>query len=688
LLPSPHRIEENEKLLNALPHPRAILRGNEARFFSVSEDRMTTGHWTTALEQLRHRLFPRAVAETPDGQLLDSFVTQGDQVAFEALVRRHGPMVLGVCQRVLRQAEDAEDAFQAAFLVLARKAGSVRPREQVGNWLYGVAYRTALKSRTAAARRRARERQVRLMTEEAVPPVRVECDWQPLLDQELHRLPARFRAAVVLCDLEGKSRKEVAQELGVPEGTLSAHLARARRLLAKRLTRQGVVLAAGGVAVLFAENAAPAAVPSSLVISTVQAAAFGAAGEAAAAGVISGQVATLTEGVLRAMFLSKLQLAIVALFVVAVAGGGLGFLTHQALADKPAADANPVKKPEADPNAKPVKKPEADAPLLGGIIKAVDLKQKTLTLAIPNKEKKETTDRTFTFAADFKVLLASDKKEAPAAGKLDDLSEGASAHLKLSADQKTVVEAVLQAPSLRGVVKAIDPAKNTLTVLAGDKKQAAEQTLTLAPDVKVQLPADKKEKEAPPEGKLADVKEGSPVVLKLSFDKKTVRSIAVEGKSIQGGVKKVDATNNTITIEVKEDGQAVEKTFTLAADASIFVPEGKKGEEAKLADLTEGAGVSLKLALDGKTVVVVSTTGSNVGGTLKGVDVGGNTITVTVKEDGGPADKTYELAKDVRVNLDGQKEAGQLTDLTMGNKVALQLSLDRKRVLSVRKAKE
>jgi small nuclear ribonucleoprotein (snRNP)-like protein len=419
--------------------------------------------------------------------------------------------------------------------------------------------------------------------------------------------------------------------------------------------------------------------------------------------VISGQVATLTEGVLRAMFLSKLQLAVVALLVAAIAGGGLGFLTHQALADKPTADANPVKKPEADPNAKPVKKPEADAnakPVkkpeadgltLGGIIKAVDLKQKTLTLAIPSKEKKETTDQTFTFAADFKVLLASDKKEAPAAGKLDDLSAGAAAQLKLSADKKAVVEATLQAPSLRGVVKAIDPAKNTLTIAAAEKKETketTEHTLTLAPDVKVVLPSEKKDKEAPAAGKLADVKAGVQVVLKLSFDKKTVRSIAVEGKSVQGGVKKVDATNKTITIEVKEDGQAVEKTFTLAADASIFVPEGKKGDEGKLADLTEGAGVSLKLALDGKTVLFVSAAGANVGGTLKGVDVGGNTITVTVKEDGGPTDKTYELAKDVRVNLDGQKEAGQLTDLTMGSKVALQLSLDRKRVLSVRMAKE
>ena len=653
---------------------------------------MTIRHWTTAWQQLRHRLFAPAGAATPDGQLVAAFIASGDQDAFEALVRRHGPMVLGVCRRVLRQAEDAEDAFQATFLVLARKAGSVRPREQVGNWLYGVAYRTALKSRTAAARRRARERQVRPMTEQA-PDVRSSADWQPLLDQELHRLPAKFRAAVVLCDLEGKSRKEAAQELGVPEGTLSAHLARARQLLAKRLSRQGVSLAASGVAGLFADHAAPAAVPSSLVISTVQAAAYGAAGEAAAAGVISGSAAALTEGVLRSMFLTKLQLTVVTLLTAAALGGGLGFLTHHALAEKPAADApvkkadadaKPVKKPEAAPDEKPVKKPEADGLTLAGVIKAVDLQKKTLTLAVPSKEKKETADHTFPFAADFKVLLGGDKKDAPAAGQLTDLGEGAGAQLKLSADKKSVVEAVLQAPTLRGVVKAIDPAKNSLTVLAGDKKQSAEQTLTLAGDVKVFLPVEKKDKEAPPAGKLTDVTEGVNVVLKLAYDKKTVRSIAVEGKSVQGGVKKVDAANNTITIVVKEDGQSAEKTFTVAADASIALPEGKKVEQAKLADLPEGAGVNLKLALDGKTVVGLAAAGTTMGGTLKGVDIGGNAITITVKEDGGPVEKTFDLAKDVRVSREGQKEAAALNDLTAGGKVVLQLSMDRKRVLSVR----
>src|SRR5947209_5026354 len=168
-----------------------------------------------------------------DGRLLESFAHRGDQAAFEALVRRHGPMVLGVCRRVLGDVHAAEDALQATFLVLVRKAASIAKRELLGNWLYGVAYRTALKAKTAAARRRAKERQVRPMPN----PGNEEEVWrelQPLLDQELSRLPDKYRIPVVLCDLQGKSRQEAARQLGCPEGTVSSRLARARVMLAKR----------------------------------------------------------------------------------------------------------------------------------------------------------------------------------------------------------------------------------------------------------------------------------------------------------------------------------------------------------------------------------------------------------------------------------------------------------------------
>src|SRR5262249_4084004 len=158
--------------------------------------------------------------------------------AFAALVRRHGPMVLGVCRRVLHNPHDADDAFQATFLVLVKKASAVVPRELVGHWLYGVAYRTALKAKTLAARRRRPERQVREMSRQPAREEEVWNDLRPLLDRELDRLPEKLRALVVLCELEGKSRKEAARQLGLAEGTVSSRLARARVLLAKRLARR------------------------------------------------------------------------------------------------------------------------------------------------------------------------------------------------------------------------------------------------------------------------------------------------------------------------------------------------------------------------------------------------------------------------------------------------------------------
>src|SRR5262249_1483282 len=145
-----------------------------------------------------------------------------DEAAFAALVRRHAPMVFGVCRRVVGHLQDAEDAFQATFLLLARKAGSITAREAVAGWLYSVAYPARLEARSASARRRTRERQVAVMPEPATEPEESLRELQRLLDRELHRLPEKYRLPVVLCELEGRSRKEVARQLGIPEGTLSS----------------------------------------------------------------------------------------------------------------------------------------------------------------------------------------------------------------------------------------------------------------------------------------------------------------------------------------------------------------------------------------------------------------------------------------------------------------------------------
>jgi RNA polymerase sigma factor (sigma-70 family) len=290
---------------------------------------MATSQMTRLIQQLRRAALLRDGVGLTDGQLLQSFLARHDEAAFEILVHRHGAMVLGVCRRVLRNADDAEDAFQATFLVLVRKAATLVARDTIGNWLYSVAYHTALKARAAACRRRAKEREM------PRPTALAESLWRdvlPLLDQELHRLPNKYREPIVLCDLEGKSRKEAARQLGWPEGTVAGRLARARAMLAERLARQGVTLSATALATALAHSAEAAAVPMPLVVSTSKAATALAAGQAAAAGVVSASVAALMEGVLQAMFLTKLKTVMAVLLTVSIVGTGVGALTIRTLA--------------------------------------------------------------------------------------------------------------------------------------------------------------------------------------------------------------------------------------------------------------------------------------------------------------------------------------------------------------------
>jgi RNA polymerase sigma factor (sigma-70 family) len=280
------------------------------------------------------RLTETAPAGEPaDAALLARFVGRRDEAAFAALLQRHGPMVYGVCRRVLGDSPDADDAFQATFLVFVRKAGSVSRPELLGNWLYGVAHRTALKARAGVARRRA---ELHPLPEVAVADPTEEAVWRdlrPVLDEELSRLPDKYRTAVVLCDLEGRTHEEAAQSLGCPRETVTTRLTRARARLRGRLLQRGLTLSGGLLAAVLAEQAAPAAVPAGLEDLTRQAALRFAAGQAA--GVVSSRVAALTGGVLQAMFWNHLIRMTVVVLGLGLMGTGAGLVGYRVLSAEP-----------------------------------------------------------------------------------------------------------------------------------------------------------------------------------------------------------------------------------------------------------------------------------------------------------------------------------------------------------------
>ncbi len=282
---------------------------------------MSTGQLEGVIYYLRKVARPHEAAGVGDAELLERFITSRDGAAFELLVRRHGPMVFGLCKRVLRNQADAEDAFQATFLVLVRKATSIRPRTQVGSWLHGVAYKTALKARAMNRKRRVKERGAAA----AQVPQAADDTWEALLeilDVELNALPEKYRIPIILCDLEGLSYREAAARLKCPQGTLSGRLTRARALLAHRVARRGAAVGTATLIALLAHNAS-ACLPPSLMTGTIRAGAALAVGRALTEAAVSTKVATLTEGVLKMVLLSKLKMVsggIVLLVAVAAAG--------------------------------------------------------------------------------------------------------------------------------------------------------------------------------------------------------------------------------------------------------------------------------------------------------------------------------------------------------------------------------
>jgi RNA polymerase sigma factor (sigma-70 family) len=332
---------------------------------------MSASHGNTLLRHVRMLAAQQATAELSDQALMQRLAAGPDAAALEALVRRHGSMVLGVCRRVLDNLHDAEDALQATFLVLIQKAATVRSPGSVSCWLHGVAYRLACRAKADAARRRAHESRAPMsvsfdpVTEISRREARVA------LDDALAGLPERYRAALIMCCLEGKGRDEAAKELHCSVNALRNRLEQGRELLRRRLARCGVTVPAALLAGMLAEGVAQAQVAAGSLpswLGTVRAACWGVETSAG----VSPQAAALAKGLTKAMLVAKVKLWLTLLLALGLMAGAAGFAVYEANEADPANRPNPPQKKPLPRQASRVEdlraakadKPESSAPYL------------------------------------------------------------------------------------------------------------------------------------------------------------------------------------------------------------------------------------------------------------------------------------------------------------------------------------
>ena len=326
----------------------------------ILESDMAANALENMMSRLRSLASLQQAGQLQDRELLERFIQQHDEAAFTAIVERHAGMVLQVCRGVLRHHQDAEDACQATFLVLVRKASSIRKLHSLASWLHGVAFRIALKLRGKIAR--SHRLQEDLQKNRPADETRFTVgELNGLVDEELERLPEKYRAPLILCYLQAKTRDEAAQALGIEPSTLKGRLEWGRKLLRQRLIRRGVAMS---LAMLFAGigQSAYAAVPASLAVTIVKSSL--AAESAVAGGLASTQAVLLAQAFLRAAFVKQLQVA-AAMLLMTISMAGTGWLVYQAM-DSGRTNPDGVKAaatPRPDENAQPEILSPEDAPL-------------------------------------------------------------------------------------------------------------------------------------------------------------------------------------------------------------------------------------------------------------------------------------------------------------------------------------
>jgi RNA polymerase sigma factor (sigma-70 family) len=610
-------------------------------------------------------------ADRGDGELLARYRTHRDPDAFGSLVRRHGPMVFGVCNRVLRDPHAADDAFQATFLVLARKADRIRPPDRLSPWLYGVAYRTAMKARGRTLRRQQVEQRYAAEVANRTQASASEdvADLLPIIDEQLNSLPEKYRTPLVLCGVQGLNKAEAAERLGLPEGTVSSRLARGREMLRDRLARRGVAVPLAALGTLFTAETLHAAVTPELADTTTEIA----TGSVAA----SPAVLSLSNEVLSSMTLLKLKMLCAAVTAVALAAGGFGLYAVRADEKKPA---QPGEKPGTKPDGEKPKpaNPDGEKPKPGGekpgvkvaktagLVASVDAKENTITIAV--KGDSGVVEKLFKVAPDAKVFI--DGADAKLAG----VPKNATAALLIAGGKEgalpTATEVRVSGPTFTGVVAKVEA---DTVAFEGEKPRSVK----LAPNGKVVIDGKA--------AKLADVKPGDKLTVTLASDAEKGAILIVGGTrpggdgdkpagekpgknaKFGGKVASVDASARTIAL-LPKGNEGKEVVVKLTADAKITID----GKDAKIGDIPKGAPATFTLvsAKDGqlREANEVTVAGGTFGGSVKQID--GSSITVGNEK----IDRVLKLLPTTKVVING-KDA-KPADLKAGDRVMVTLTAD------------
>ncbi|HEV3447352.1 MAG TPA: sigma-70 family RNA polymerase sigma factor [Gemmataceae bacterium] len=533
---------------------------------------MSHGQLTTVLYHIARLVAPAEARQQSDRELLARFVARQEQAAFAALVERHGAMVLSVCRRVLPHVHDAEDACQAAFLVLARKAASIRKRDSLASWLHGVAYRSARSLQRELARHWAREKPLADVADSRGTD---DLSWREMmhqLDAELERLPEKLRAPLVLCYLQGKTRDEAAHELGWTTPTLRGRLERGRRLLRNRLTRRGLSLSAALLAPALARQAC-AAMPAARVIGTVKAATLVAAGQTVLPGLIPAQVTALTEGVLKTMLVTKMKMVALVVMTVGLLGTGAATLTRgPRAAEQPQfqqANQDPPPAPQAEPST-------------------AETYRLLRTLALSNQQPPQLSAiYAVAFSPDGKHLAAGDGSGTVVLWNID--SGKAINQLGLAIDRRLDPEVTAQS---RSAVRALAFSPDTKTLAAGGDRVvklwdlatgrergnlggARESPLAIAfsPDGRILASADSNQRVRiwdVTSGKLSAVSQAPGLGKGLAF---SPDGKLLAGASPDSTVRVWDAATGK---EVRQIGRFQPASLRLLQAAVAFSPDGKR----------------------------------------------------------------------------------------------------------------